>query len=188
MFLQAPKQRVGRCVLTLVALCAIAVPAAATTISFQATDVADRLQGEDLYLYAYTLSDFEYPAGYGFTVVFDRLLYSSLQVPSRPVGTDWDVLAIQPDFALPDDGLFDAMALVDAPATLTGFAIEFVWLGAGVPGGQPFVVYDSTFATVESGLTVAAPILPDPGVPVPEPASGILLGLGALLCARWRIK
>ena len=183
MFSQAPRHRVARGLLTLVALWAMAVPAPAATISFQATDLPDRLPGEDLYRYVYLLSDFPHPAGHGFSVVFDYLLYASLEAPPPTVGSDWDVLSIQPDLAVPDDGLFDALALVNAPATLTGFTIEFVWLGEGVPDSQPFVIYDSAFTTIESGLTVAAP-----AVPVPEPASWLLLSLGALLCARSRIK
>lgn len=184
----APRQRVGRSLLTLVALCAMAVPAPAATISFQATDVPDRLPGEDLFRYAYSLSDFPHSAGYGFSVVFDYLLYTSLETPTS-VGSDWDVLSIQPDLALPDDGLFDALALVDAPATLTGFTIEFVWLGDGVPGSQPFAIYDSSFATIESGLTVAAPPA-EPPAPVPEPSAlgQILLGFIALRYARSRAK
>lgn len=161
----------------------MAVPAPAATISFQVTDLPDRLPGEDLYRYAYSLSDFPYPAGHGFSIAFDHLLYTSLEDPPPSVGSDWDVISIQPDLAVPDDGLFDALALVDAPATLTGFMIEFVWLGGGVPGSQPFVIYDSAFATIESGVTVAGP-----AVAVPEPALGLLLSLGALLCARSRVK
>lgn len=170
---------------TLLFLSALAGPAAATTIFFEATDLPDRLPGEDLYRYAYSLSDFPFPARYGFSIAFDHMLYASLESPPPSVGSDWDLLSIQPDPALPDDGLFDALALVDFPATLSGFTIDFVWLGGGVPGSQPFVIYDSTFATIESGRTVA--VTEPPAVPEPPALGLILLSLIALLCARCKV-
>ncbi len=179
------RHRVAPGLLTFVALWAMAGPATATTIFFEVTNLPDPLPGEDLYRYTYSLSDFPFPAGHGFSVVFENLLYASLESPPPPVGSDWDVLSIQPDPALPDDGLFDALALVDAPATLTGFTIEFVWLGGGVPGSQPFVIYDSAFATIESGRTVAVP--DTPGVPEPPALGLILMSLIALLCARCKV-
>jgi hypothetical protein len=161
----------------------MAGPASATTISFQVTDMPDLVPGEDQYRYEYSLSDFPHPAGYGFSIVFDRTLYAWLESPPPSVGPDWDVLSIQPDLALPDDGFFDSLALVDTPATLAGFTIEFVWLGGGVPGSQPFVIYDSAFATIESGRTERAAAVPE------TPALGlILLGLVAqLLCLRSKV-
>ena len=39
-----------------------AVPAAAVSIAFEVTDLADVTAGEDLYPYSYTMSDFPYPA------------------------------------------------------------------------------------------------------------------------------
>jgi hypothetical protein len=163
--------------LTLVTFWAMVVQATAATISFQVTDLPDRLPGEDLFSYAYALSDFPLTAGHGFSIVFDRLLYASLETPPPSVGFEWDVISIQPDPALPDDGFFDALALVNAPATLSGFTIEFAWLGAGVPGAQPFVIYDSDFATIESGITVSAP---NATVPEPSTLGLILVGLIAL--------
>jgi hypothetical protein len=147
----------------------MAAPAGAVTIFFEVTDLPDALPGEDLYRYEYSLSDFPFPAGYGFSIFFDHVLYTSLESPPPPVGPDWDILSIQPDPGLPDDGLFDTLALVDAP-TLTGFMIEFVWLGAGVPGNQSFVIYDSAFAAIESGRTTTRTV----AVPEP-PALGLLL-------------
>jgi hypothetical protein len=165
-------------------LCSIAAPAAAVTISFEVTDLPDALPGEDLYRYEYSLSDFPFPAGYGFSIFFNHALYTSLESPPPPVGPDWDILSIQPDPGLPDDGLYDALALVDTPATLSGFTIEFVWLGAGVPGSQPFVIYDSAFETIESGQTRTRVV----GVPETPALGLILLVLFApVLCARRRV-
>ncbi len=185
MFSHTPRSRVAPGLLTLVALWAMASPASATTIFFEVTDLPDQLPGEDLYGYEYSLSDFPFPAGYGFSVFFDHMLYASLESPPPPVGSDWDLLSIQPDPALPDDGLFDALALVDAPATLAGFTIEFVWRGGGVPGSQPFVIYDSAFATIESGRTTTRTV----AVPEPPALGLILLSLIAqLLWARCKVE
>lgn len=159
-------------------LCALVwtVPAYAITIAFEATDLADVNPGEDLYRYSYTLSDFPYPADFGFSVLFDPNLYDALESLPPSVGSAWDVIAIQPDPGLPDDGFYDAMALVSFPTELTGFAIDFIWLGAGTPGSQPFVVYDDSFATIVSGQTVL----------VPEPSTLVLLAAGIAGIARLR--
>ena len=122
------------------------------------------MTGEDLYRYSYALSDFPDSADFGFSIFFDAALYSSLESPPPSVGSEWDVLSLEPDPGLPADGLYDALALVDSPTTLAGFMIDFVWLGTGAPGSQPFVIYDTSFATVESGPTV------------PEPGTLVLLG------------
>lgn len=95
-----------------------------------------------------------------FTIFFDAALYENLSVTSAP--TDWDPLAIQPDPALPDDGFYDALALVVGIApgdSLGGFGVQFDFLGTGAPGSQFFEVIDPfTFATLDSGFTQAIPL------------------------------
>ena len=94
-------------------------------------------------------------------------LYDNLSV-TTPLA-DWDEIAINPDASIPDDGFYDAIALVAGIApgdTLSGFSVQFDWLGAGTPGNQFFDVVDSgTFDVLESGETVLA------SAPVPEPAT-----------------
>lgn len=141
--------------------------ARAVTISFSATDLPDMNPGENLYRYDYSLDSFPFSSGFGFSVQFDPSLFASLESPP-PVGSNWDIISLQPDLALPDDGIYDARALVSSPSQLTGFSVEFVWLGSGAPAAQPFVVYNASFATVESGQTV----------PVPEPGTLALLAVG----------
>lgn len=114
-------------------------------------------------------------------IEFDPSLYleSSLTIVSDPVLTaDWDQLLIGSQAGLP--ALLDLFALV-APlsdgATLSGFAIEFEWLGAGLPGSQAFqIVNPDTFDTVSAGRTAGA-------VQVPEPAP-LLLAVTGLALAR----
>lgn len=116
-----------------------------------------------------------------FTIFFDVGLYENLIVSATPV--DWNPLVIQPDAAIPDDGFYDALALVMgiAPgAYLAGFSVQFDFLGAGTPGAQPFDIVDPvTFATLKSGVTT----------PIPEPGTFVLLlaaSLGMIASTRKR--
>jgi len=140
-------------------------------IRYQATDLDDEAQGEDLWEYSYHLGSFPYPAGYGFSVFFDYATSDALVV-AGPANADWDALALQPDLELPADGLYDAMALI-APASVEGeFRVRFVWLGEGPPGAQPFEIYDGKdFRVVEEGLTH----LPEPGAAHAGLTSGLCL-------------
>jgi hypothetical protein len=155
----------------------VSASASAVSIRFSVLDLPDTSPGDDLFRYDYTLTDFAYAAGFGFSVLFDPGLYAFLESPP-PAVTDWDILSLQPDPALPDEGLYDALAQVDGPVVLSGFSVEFVWRGPGSPGAQPFVVYDPAFGTVESGNTL----------PIPEPGTLALLasGLAALRAGRRR--
>ena len=144
-----------------------AAEAQATTIHYEATDLTDVVGGEDLWRYAFTLSDFPHGADYGFTIVFDLTLYTQLEDPPPAVNADWDPITIQPDLLLPDDGYYDALALAATPSLDDPFVVDFVWLGTGTPGAQPFGVYDPTFAFIETGTTAA----------LPEPTTAALLAL-----------
>lgn len=114
-------------------------------------------------------------------IEFDPALYleSSLTIVSDPVMTaDWDQILIGSQTGLP--ALLDLFALV-APlsdgATLSGFAIEFEWLGTGMPGSQAFQILNpDTFDAVSAGRTTGA-------ASVPEPAP-LLLALTGLALAR----
>jgi hypothetical protein len=65
-------------------------------------------------------------------------------------------------------------------ATLSGFAIEFEWLGAlgaAIGASQTFLIYDATtFDLLESGTTRAAKAFP-----VPEPGTLALIVLGLIV-------
>lgn len=151
-----------------------ALIANATVINYTATDLTDVNSGEDLWQYSYTVSDNVFAADTGFTIYFNLGLYAFLDpVPTAPNG-DWDVLTWNPDFLLPDDGAYDAYALVDNASLADLFTVSFVWLGGSSgPGSQFFEVYDGlTWGVLESGSTAA-------GVaPVPEPATMLLVGTG----------
>jgi hypothetical protein len=140
----------------------------AAVIRFETVDLPDTNIGEDLWEYRYHVSDFIFDDGFGFSILFDSTLYAALDpVPAAPNG-DWDVITLQPDSSLPDDGLYDALSVANSASLADIFVISFVWLGPGTPSVQPFVVYEPGFATIESGVTV------------PEPSTASLLALGTL--------
>jgi hypothetical protein len=100
---------------------------------------------------------------------FDPALYleSSLNIVSDPVlNASWDQLIIGSQPGYP--ALFDVFALgtgLDNGDVLTGLAVEFTWLGAGLPGAQAFTLLDPTsFDVIDSGFTRAASSnVPEPG-------------------------
>jgi PEP-CTERM motif-containing protein len=155
------------------------------TISFEATDLEDLSAGEDLWAYRYSLSGSPLQADEGFTVYFDRALYSALTATSTPSG--WDLLLLQPDDLIPSDGMYDALNEGGTSSSL--FEVSFVWKGEGTqPGIQPYDVYvfgENGLTTTDSGITVSSQAPPSQA---PEPSSLLLLsgGLVGVLAARRR--
>lgn len=157
--------------------CFISSSALAISITTQVT----ALGGSD-YRYDYTIHHDE-SLGSGiplqvFDLLFDTALYeeSSLTPVSDPVlSVDWaeQLLASAPGMP----ATYDVLALgggLAANTSLSGFAIQFKWLGNTAPTGeQAFEIYNTTFNLLESGQTIAA-------APVPEPATLSLLALGSV--------
>ena len=159
-----------------------AVLANATVINYTATDLTDVNPGEDLWQYSYIVSDNTFAADTGFTIYFDLGLYDFLDPAPTAPNADWDVLTWDPDPSLPDDGAYDAYALVDNASLADIFNVSFVWIGGtSGPGSQFFEVYDGlTWSVLEDGATT----------PVPEPATMLLLvtGLAGLVGSGMRKK
>jgi len=145
----------------------MAPAARAAAIRYEAANLVDATPGEDLWLYRYRVEDAVFPAGNGFSVFFDLGLYEQLVAAAAP-NPDWDVIAIQPDAGLVSDGFYDALAGVGPASLADRFEVSFVWLGVGTPGSQPFVLYDESFQTLESGRTTL----------IPEPSTAVTLALG----------
>jgi len=146
--------------------------AEAAEIRYQAVDRADALgPGGDLWQYRYTVSGIPFEADQGFSIYFDPTQYGAIQDPPPFVSGDWDVLVLQPDTALPDPGLYDALALADDPSLAHEFVVDFVWLGLGRPGEQPFTINQFSAGGVFLGAL-------DSGVTTPEPGTAVLVVLG----------
>lgn len=113
-----------------------------------------------------------------FDILFDPTLYleSSLTITTpAPLNTEWDQLILGSAPGVP--AAYDAFALaggIPEGATVSGFAVDYQWLGVGTPVIQEFEIYDpNTFALLERGLTTYAP-----SAQVPEPATLWLLTVG----------
>lgn len=139
--------------------------ASAINITYQANDL-----GSGLWQFDYYVSDFDFDMDYGFQIFYEYGFYENITPISA--SSDWDPITWDPDliFGVPDDGVYDALALVDDASLSEPFSVQFNWLGLGNPNGQYFEVYDPVFAYVDSGQTA----------PVPEPATLLLLSTGII--------
>lgn len=130
-------------------------------IEYEVADLANPPSGDDLWECTYFVSGETFNANVGFTIYFDYVLFSDLEDPP-PAISGWDILTFQPEPFLEDDGVYDALALVDAAPLDGPFTVRFFWLGDGVPGSQAFDFYEydplsDTVETVGSGQTVPGP-------------------------------
>jgi len=155
----------------------------AAVITFEATDLTDTTPGADLWRYTYRVSEFSPAALVAFETLFDPDSYRALE-DLPPAVPGWDIVALQPDPLLPDDGRYSALALEDGASLAGLFTVTFVWLGGAgsTPGVQPFeiVAFDEVgvfLGTLAEGFTTPH----QPGdVAVAVPATGLLLGAGTL--------
>jgi hypothetical protein len=140
-------------------------------------------------MYAYMVTDVDFEADRGFSVYFIPGLYSDLQDPPPAASADWDILTQQPDLALPADGIYDALALVNGASLGQPFALTFRWLGAPgtAPGSQAFTInqFDpvGNISFIESGQTAQRGDVSS----VPEPSTILLVG-SSIALARRRLR
>ena len=147
------------------------------TLRYTATDLSDVVPGQDLWRYSYFISGFNFQANQGFSIYFNHLSYGNLQNARPSLDPGWNMVAVQPDVLLQVPGYLDGLARVNGPAYTGPFQVDFIWLGLGVPGAQPFEIYDANFQTLFSGVSE-----------VPEPGSGWLVVVGSLLLLGFRAK
>lgn len=136
-------------------LLSMATAANAVVVRHQHTDLPDT-DGQDRWMAEFTFEEATFLDGQGVSVLFDPVNHAELGDPVS-AGPNWDLLSLQPDVLLPAYGVFDGLALGDAPSLTGPFRIEYTWHGAGTPGALPFVYYDVNFDTIESGETVPEP-------------------------------
>jgi hypothetical protein len=142
--------------------------------------------GGNVYSYIYSVTNNgSLPGGASvrvFDVLFDPSLYqesSLLIVTPSGLQSQWTeqfLAAVPPipptfDVSAPSGG-------IPSGQTLTGFAVQFKWLGSGLPGSQPFEIYDpATFQLLQSGETFD-------GTFVPEPSGFGMIALALAFAAR----
>ena len=155
--------------------------AQAATIEYAVSQIGTTGNG-DRFRYEYSLSNQTISVGQGFSVFFDVNRFSDIQAVSSP--SDWDILVLQPDPFLPDDGVFDALALApslgDSP-----FVVDATWMGDPelMPGAQPFEIYDTDFSVVSSGETILRGGNSTPPIPEPSGAALFLVGCALVQCS-----
>lgn len=142
----------------------------AATLQYETVDLPDLVIGQDLWRYDYRVTGSFETFG-GLNLLYDPAKYLALSDPQPSPSANWDVSVVSPNTALPAPGLFGATRLTDAPALNEALSVQFIWLGSGRPGAQPYEVFNTTFDITGSGFTAA----------VPEPETYTLFGLGLLV-------
>jgi hypothetical protein len=149
----------------------------AAAVTFEVSDAGLPGPEDALYRYTYSISGLSLHKNVEIDIRFDPTLYGPLSAGIAP--PDFDVLLLQPNNPTGAFGDYKPLALVDDPNMSGPFSVEFVYLGDGAPGAQPFLIneYDDNLnfvRTIGAGSTQAVSDV------VPEPATLLLAG-GALL-------
>jgi hypothetical protein len=170
---------------SLAALVVFLAAGAHAGVIYTAIDLSTPVSGGGtLWQYRYTFSNYVPQQNVAIEILFDPLLYSTLQDPP-PAVAGWSIMTLQPDPNLPDPGRYSALALQNNASLSGPFTVTFAWLGSGAPSSQPVEI--NQFASDGSFIATLAT---DQSAPVPEPATILLIG-GALLAVgfylRWRI-
>ena len=165
----------------LVALSAVSTNA--LTIEYQAINLANTTPGQDLWRYTYKISGYTFAVNEGLDIYFSQTLYGALSNPQPMLGPQWfasSSTVIDPGGA---PQIYDVITVVPNPSLDVVFSVDFVWLGQGTPGSQPFDAYrtiNGGLGVFDAGRTVATT--------VPEAGSSLLLAslaFGALATPRF---
>lgn len=137
----------------------------------------------ELQRFTYHLTDITLQKNQELNIRFDPALFGPLSNPTA--GPGYDVILFQPNQPTGAFGDFSAMSLVDQPTTSSDFSVDFVYLGSGNAGPQPYFInqFEATggFTVLESGFTAVAP-----SASVPEPGTLVLCGAALLLVGTLR--
>lgn len=142
-------------------------------VNYQSTNL-----GGNAYRYDYTITnDGSITPEIGlFDILFDPALYdeaSLLNVSNPSLDAGWSQMFLGSGIGVP--AAFDVFANgsgIELGSSVAGFAVQFLWLGAGSPGAQGFEIYDpETFELLGSGTSTLRP----PATTVPEPTAFALM-------------
>jgi hypothetical protein len=123
-----------------------------------------------------------------FDLAFDPAFYSGLSIVTpNPLASQWTEQIFPAVGSSPAD--FDVSTPqnggIAVGSTVSGFAVDFTWLGPGQPGSQAFQVYDpNSFAQLQSGNTITTVSFPNlqggtASNPVALPVGSLIGSLGA---------
>jgi len=119
------------------------------------------------------------------TIYFTVGEFENLFVAASPA--DWDGIEIQPEPNIPDDGFADWLATgapLGVDETLSGFSVDFSYLGMGLPGDLFFEIVDpNTFDVLEFGFATRVDVNP-----VPIPAAFWLFGAAVVAWRRTQLS
>ena len=143
----------------------------AAQITFITTPVAAGWQND------YTFTGFSFAAGDDLQLFFDPAEYDQLLNGVALPVSDWDLLLIQPQPAVPDNGRYDLLAVVDGPSFSGTFSIQYTVTGNAPPVAQPWQVvhFNSDF---QPGPVLGSGTATTSGIP--EPAT-IWFGITGLM-------
>lgn len=169
-----------RLAVALIALFAVfaSMDVLATTITYQASFVSG-----STWRYDYTVANNGAITGEVrlFDILFNPALYDepTLVISSASgIAAGWDEQILASGLLVP--AAYDVLAKgggITTGGSVSGFAIQFHWLGTGTPGAQGFEIYDSvTFDRLGTGTTV----------PLPASAALLVSGLLGLVAAARR--
>ncbi len=147
-------------VATLSLACALAQ---AASVSYQATNLADVVVGQDLWQMDYVVTG-PFDTFDAVNLLFASDRYASIQLLSMSPTGSLDVLLTQPDVQLGTAGQLNLSALQSLPGTfLSKVAVRLVWTDQASPGAQPFEWLDADFNVKASGMTAPTSVVPEAG-------------------------
>lgn len=128
-----------------------------------------------------------------FDILFDTSLYRE---PSLQIVTPGSLSALWSQLLLTSlpgvPATYDALALqggIPPGSTVKGFSVQFLWLGSGTPGSQPFQIFDpTTFQLLQTGQTVGSSPSTPLGAPALSTFSLVLIGVGLALTGAYQAQ
>ncbi|PKM36756.1 MAG: hypothetical protein CVV06_09390 [Gammaproteobacteria bacterium HGW-Gammaproteobacteria-10] len=102
-----------------------------------------------------------------FSILFDPDRYDETTltfVSPESISVNWDELILSSGVGIP--AAYDALALSEGIAlgqSISGFSVQFAWLGGSLPNSQVFEIYHpETFEVINTGTTTFVAMIPIP--------------------------